>query len=247
MEQILADFRPLPLEKSMPQIPISNELPIDTGGTKSLGKRAYLHLREALVSGRLKPGDRISVNALADSMNLSRTPVREAISWLETDGLIAHEPSLGRVIARLDHQMVNELTAVRIVLETAGVGMAAQNASAAEIELLQDMLIIEKSLLEEPVKRTRHNLRFHDAVHRCAHNRYLNSTLQSLQSPMLLLGPATAISPTRLKDAYAEHVQLVDAIARHDPAAAQEVITRHLVGGQRARISYLLKGSDDLI
>lgn len=228
----------------MSRNPPAKALPADQGGGRSLGQRAYQDLREAIEVGRLKPGDRVSVNALAENMKLSRTPVREAISWLETDGLITHEPALGRVVARMDHQMVNELTTIRIVLEATGVGMAARNASVAEIEVLRDMLAIEKAILHEPVKRERHNLRFHDAVHRCAHNRYLISTLQSLQTPMLLLGPATASDPTRLEDAYAEHVELVDAIARHDVEAAREAITRHLIGGQRARISHLLQELD---
>jgi DNA-binding GntR family transcriptional regulator len=218
---------------------------VDGAVTKSLGQVAYEHLREAIENGRLKPGDRVSVNGLAEMMSLSRTPVREAISWLETDGLIAYEPTLGRVIASLDHQMVNELSAIRVVLEATGVGLAARNASAAEIEVLRDMLVIEKSILSDPVKRERQNRRFHEAIHRCAHNRYLISTLSALQTPMLLLGPATASEPARLEVAYGEHVELVDAIARHDAEKAQEIITRHLVTGQRVRIKHILEKMSD--
>lgn len=225
----------------MPTARISKAATIEENTTKSLGQVAYEYLRDAIENGILKPGDRVSVNALADMMNLSRTPVKEAITWLESDGLITHEPSRGRVVAELDHQMINELSAIRIVLETAGVGLAARNASEAEIDVLRDMLAIEKSILNDPVKRERHNRRFHEAVHRCAHNRYLISSLKALQTPMLLLGPATTGDPARLKDAYAEHVELVDAIAQHDSEKAQEIITRHLIGGQRARIKHILQ------
>lgn len=218
---------------------------VDDNPTKSLGQVAYETLRDAIENGILKPGDRVSVNALADMMNLSRTPVKEAITWLESDGLIAHEPSRGRVIAELDHQMINELSAIRLVLETTGVGLAARNASEAEIDVLRDMLAIEKSVLNDPIKRERHNRRFHEAIHRCAHNRYLISSLKALQTPMLLLGPATASDPARLQDAYAEHIELVEAIARHDSEKAQEVITRHLNSGQRARIKHLLRKLDE--
>jgi len=214
--------------------------------SKSLGQVAYERLREALVQGTLGPGDRISVNGLADAMELSRTPVREAISVLETEGLIVHEPGTsGRRVAQLDHQMVNELTEIRIVLERAGVAMAAQNASQAEIEVLRELVDMEKAVMGDPARRARLNDRFHDAVHRCAHNRYLNRTLAALQSPMLLLGPATAHDPKRLRDAHAEHRELVEAIARRDVDAAQEVITRHLVGGQRVRIAHLLQALRD--
>ena len=207
---------------------------------KSMGQAAYDQLLEAIETGVLKPGDRISVNGLADTLAISRTPVREAISWLETDGLIVHEAYLGRVVAELDRQMVTELYAMRLVLETTAAGLAAQNASAAEIEVLKEMLVTEQTTLGDSMRRERHNRRFHEAIYRSAHNRYLLTTLKALQTPMILLGPATASDPSRVESAYAEHVQLVDAIARHDAEAAQEAMRLHLVGGQRTRISYML-------
>ncbi len=211
----------------------------------SLGRVAYDQLHEAIETGLLKPGDRISVNALAETLKISRTPVREAISWLETDGLIVHEAYHGRVVGSLNIQMVNELYAIRKVLEVAAAGMAAQNASDAEIMVLREMLDFEKSIFQNPVERERHNRRFHKAIYRSANNRYLISTLSALQTPMILLGPATAADPKRLQSAYEEHVELVDAIGRHDVAAAQDSMARHLASGHRVHLSYLLHHAPD--
>jgi len=207
---------------------------------QSLGRVAYERLHEAIETGLLKSGDRISVNALAETLKISRTPVREAISWLETDGLIVHEPHLGRVVGSLDIQMVNELYAIRQLLEVAAAGMAARNASDAEISVLQEMLEFESSVFDKPMERERHNRGFHKAIYRSAHNRYLLSTLSALQTPMVLLGPATAVDPSRLHTAYEEHIELVDCITRHDVEGAKASMARHLTAGQRARISYLL-------
>lgn len=215
--------------------------PLTETASRSMGQTAYERLHEAIETGSLKPGDRISVNALAELLQMSRTPVREAIAWLETDGLIVHEPYHGRVVASLDRQMVTELFAIRLVLETTAAGLAAQNASEAEIEVLQDMLELEKSVLGDPIRRERHNRRFHEAIYRSAHNRYLLTTLKALQTPMILLGPATASDPARLESAYTEHVQLVESIARHDADAAREAIRTHLTGGQKARIRHMMQ------
>jgi DNA-binding GntR family transcriptional regulator len=212
-----------------------------TNKNKSMGQAAYEQLHEAIETGALKPGDRISVNGLADSMNISRTPVREAIAWLETDGLIVHEPYLGRVVAQLDHQMVTELYAIRLVLETAAAGLAARNASDAEIKVLQDMVAFEASVLHQPIERERHNRRFHEVIYRSAHNRYLLSTLSALQTPMILLGPATASHPERVDEAYAEHRELVKAIAARDAEASQHVMRQHLEAGQRVRIATMMR------
>jgi len=211
----------------------------------SLGQVAYERLHEAIETGVLKPGDRISVNGLAEALEISRTPVREAISWLETDGLIVHQPYVGRVVAHMDIQMINELYAMRQLLEVAAAGMAAQNASEAEISVLREMVEVEASLLDQPVERERHNRAFHKAIYRSAHNRYLLSTLSALQTPMVLLGPATAVDPDRLGTTYGEHVELVDCIARHDVEGAKDCMSRHLAAGQRARVSYLLRRKQD--
>lgn len=211
---------------------------------KSLGQVAYGKLHEFIETGVLKPGDRISVNGLAEKLKISRTPVREAIAWLETDGLIVHEPYRGRVVASLDRQLVTELYAMRLVLETTAAAMAAQNASEAEVEVLQDMLVLEQAALDDPIRRERLNRRFHQAIYSSAHNRYLLTTLKSLQSPMILLGPATASDPARVQSAFAEHQQLVESIARHDAEGAREAMRRHLVGGQRTRIHYMLARED---
>ncbi|MDP2005532.1 MAG: GntR family transcriptional regulator [Rubrivivax sp.] len=208
---------------------------------RSMGQAAYEQLHEAIETGQIKPGDRVSVNALAETLQMSRTPVREAIAWLETDGLIVHEPYLGRVVASLDRQMITELYAIRLVLETTAAGLAAQNASEAEVAVLQDMLAMEQQVLADPIRRERHNRRFHEAIYRSAHNRYLLTSLKALQSPMVLLGPATASDPGRLESAYAEHIDLVDSIARHDVDGARAAITRHLAGGQRSRLRYMMQ------
>ncbi|MFC4275623.1 GntR family transcriptional regulator [Achromobacter aloeverae] len=207
---------------------------------ESMGQTAYRQLREAIETGVLAPGDRISVNGLADQLSISRTPVREAIAWLETDGLIVHQPYLGRVVAQLDHQMVNELYAVRMMLEPAAAAMAARNATDAEIAVLKEMVVFEQSILDNAIERARHNRRFHEAVYRTAHNRYVISTLNALQTSMILLGPATANNPDRLKTAYAEHVDLVECIAARDANGAEKLIARHLAEGQRVHIKYLL-------
>lgn len=205
-----------------------------------MGEMAYDRLLEAIETGVLKPGDRISVNGLADTLQVSRTPVREAVAWLETDGLIVHEPYRGRVVAELDRQMVTELYAMRMVLETSAAGLAAQNASESEIEELKEMLVFEKSVLQDPIRRERQNWLFHETMYRSAHNRYLITTLKALQIPMVLLGPATASDPSRLESAYLEHIELVNRIAQHDADGAREVMRQHLMGGQRSRITYMI-------
>jgi DNA-binding FadR family transcriptional regulator len=130
-----------------------------------------------------------------------------------------------------------------LVLETAAAGLAARNASDAEIKVLQDMVAFEASVLHQPIERERHNRRFHEVIYRSAHNRYLLSTLSALQTPMILLGPATASNPGRVDEAYAEHQELVKAIAARDADASQHVMRLHLEAGQRVRIATMMRAA----
>jgi DNA-binding GntR family transcriptional regulator len=207
----------------------------------SLGRRAYEQLREAIEIGELKPGSPVRETDLAEQLSMSRTPIQRAITWLEADGLIAHEPYRGRVIARLDYQMVVELYAIRLVLEPAGAALAARNASEVEISALRDMLDVERGLLGDSLRRERHNRLFHEAIYRGAHNRYLLNTLNALYSPMLLLGHATEMDPGRLQTAYDEHGEMVAAIERRDAEAAEDVMRQHLKRGQKVRVEAMLK------
>jgi DNA-binding GntR family transcriptional regulator len=210
-------------------------------GQESRGVRAYQLLREAIATGRRKPGDRVLEKELAASLEMSRTPVREAIAALEADGLVSIDGARGRVVTKLDYQSVMELYAVREVLEATAAGLAARNASDMEILALREMLSLEEQILDEPGKLADHNRRFHEAIYHCSHNRYILKMLQYIQTGMLLLQPAGRTGPARRETGLAEHRAIVDAIEARDPAASEAAIRHHVRQAQQARIKLLLQ------
>ena len=154
-----------------------------TGGKGLRGVRAYDRLREAIATGRLKPGARVLESELATLFDMVRTPVREAIAALEADGLVLLDGARGRVVTKLDYQSVMELDAVREVLESTAAGLAARNASDMEIVALRDMLEIEAQILDHPGRLADHNRRFHEAIYYCSHNRYILKKCRSRSRP----------------------------------------------------------------
>ena len=103
------------------------------------GEAAYQHIRSAIQAGRLKSGERLREIDLAKQIGLSRTPIREALSRLEAEGLVAHDATRGVVVAELDYSMVTELYYMREVLEGTAARLAAQHASDVEISILSDL------------------------------------------------------------------------------------------------------------
>lgn len=218
-----------------------DEAPDHAGGKGSRGGTAYQRLREAIATGKLKPGSRVLESELATLLDMSRTPIREAIAALEADGLVSIDGARGRIVTKLDYQSTMELYAVREVLEATAASLAARHASDMEIVALHDMLELERQILEDAGKLADHNRRFHEAIYYCSHNRYIVKMLQYIQTGMLLLGQITRTGDERLQTVLLEHQAIVDAIAAHDPAAAEAAIRKHVRGAQQARIKLLLR------
>jgi len=203
------------------------------------GAHAYHEMRDAILQGRLKPGQRVMEIELAEWLKVSRTPVREAIRRLEADGMIEHEPRNGLIVARLDRQAVPELYVMREVLEGTAARLCARHASDMEIVELTELVRLEQKLQGGPAALVTHNRRFHEAVHRGAHNRYLVKSLSAVNDSMWLLGRSQMSLPHRAKAALAEHAKLARAIEKRDPEAAETAARSHVLAAQRERLKRL--------
>ncbi len=216
-------------------MPDRNIKPLAT--RNGLGQQAYDRLLDQIQDGSLKPSERVVEEEIASRLGISRTPVREALQRLEAEGLLVHESRKGLAIATLDHQMVVELYRMREVLEGAAAAFAAQQASGDEIGVLTELCAIERGLLHDPSQGARHNRRYHQALYRTAHNRYLLKTLNSLTTALALLGNFTRQIEGRSEQTWQEHSAIAAAIASRDPAAAEAAARAHVRAAQRARLT----------
>ncbi|HUN70599.1 MAG TPA: GntR family transcriptional regulator [Burkholderiales bacterium] len=215
---------------------LARSAPRDGG---SLGATAYRRLQEAIRDGALAPGTRLREEDLAATLRMSRTPVREALRQLQSEGLVSQDAQRGMAVSRLDHQMMTELYLMRDVLEGAAARLAARHASEAEVAVLRDLVAVEARLGRDPQVLARHNQRFHEALYLAAHNRYLLRTLNALRDAMALLGETTYAARGRAETALAEHRAIVEAISAGDAAAAETAARAHIQGAQRTRIRML--------
>jgi DNA-binding GntR family transcriptional regulator len=214
------------------------------GPQESRGEVAYGRLKAAIQAGELRPGQRIRENEMADRLAMSRTPVREALRRLESDGLLTFAPYRGMVISKLDHQAVMELYSMREVLEGTAAGLAARHASDAEIAIVKDICESEPGAIGDPRKIASHNKHFHGALYRAAHNRYLLKTLNVLSDAMALLGMTTMAITGRSETAHGEHLAIVAAIEARDPATAEAAMRDHIRMAQRARLRLMFEEAE---
>lgn len=190
-------------------------------------KDAYALILEAIDSHVYKPGDRLVESELADRLGVSRTPVREALQRLETQGLLTRD---GRslIVASLDHTQMAELYVVRGTLEGLAARLAARHATPEELAVLRDMLAADQVLYNDPAALSRANRRFHKQIHLASHNRFLVQQLDLVHRSMALLATTSISAEGRGTDTLAEHGRIVAAIESGDGDAADAALRAHI-------------------
>ncbi|WP_374632115.1 GntR family transcriptional regulator [Ferrovibrio sp.] len=210
-----------------------------TGGlTAARGEFVYQELRERIQKRSLRSGDRLREVELAEQLNVSRTPIREALKRLEADGLVAFTQPRGFAVAQLDRGRVMELYAMREILEGAAARFAALQASDLEIQYLNE-LIAEQASIKTPDEAARHNIQLHKAISATAHNVYLLKALNILQDALALLSTTTFSHPGRMPVAWDEHAEIVKWISQRKPEEAERAAREHIRTAGSTRIRML--------
>ncbi|HTH97656.1 MAG TPA: GntR family transcriptional regulator [Stellaceae bacterium] len=201
-----------------------------------LGDAVFRVLRRALQDGVWRPGDRLREEEVARELNVSRTPVREALGRLQSKRLIEPGGAKGLVVRALDLGEILELYAMREILEGAAASLAAQHASSSEIDSLADINAAFRKPEIDAAEMARLNRLFHDTIVRAARNRYLQIALEELQDGIALLGDTTFSIAGRGATAHDEHHAILAAIAARKAEAAGEAARTHIREALRQRL-----------
>lgn len=199
--------------------------------------QAYTHIRQSILSGAFPPGMRLREAAIAASTNVSRTPVREALRRLSAEGLVELEANSGARVASWSKEDAEEITALRVVLESFAAELAAQKITDEEFEglrALQDELdaaVAAPGELDYDAIADFNN-RFHDRIVTIAGNLRLRAALtQVVQAPLILRKFATFDRP-RLERSMAHHREILAALEARDPAWAASAMRTHILAAR---------------
>ena len=206
--------------------------PLAEEETLSLGERAYLQLRDAIVRGVLPAGRKVSERSLATQLGISAQPVREALRRLEQDGMVVTLPRRGTVVAEVGPAQLAELGRIRAALEGVACALAAERVDAATLGTLVAILgrmqagtdARDTEALDEA------NEEFHALIHRTTGNLFLIRSLASLREyDHLGRHRAVGSTPRDLPKALAEHRGIVAALKKRDPALAEARMRQHIL------------------
>ena len=214
----------------------SRLLPLDRS---SLRARVVDTIRNAIVQGRLRPGDKIPEVELAEQLGVSRTPIREAIRILEQQGLVATRPKNGTYIARLDPDEARDSLLVRAALEELAVRQALERSSSEEWDAicasLDEIVQGMEAALErgDQVAAIELDTRFHTLLIESAGNAYLSRTWSAVGLPFLIWAPERELYP--LAEAASSvgfterHRELVAFFRRRNLDESAQAIRSHIL------------------
>lgn len=206
----------------------------------SRSQQIYESLIEALRNGTYAPGDRIRAEDVARLFDVSRTPVREALSRLQERGLL-EMTATGLAVARLGRQGVLELYALRELLEGAAARFAAQHASPSDLQAMRQISEAFAAAQGNPARAAQINRAFHDALYEAAHNRFVTGVLAGLHDTLMLLPSTTFAVEGRQDKAVVEHAAILAAIEARDPEAADACAREHIRSARDARLSMMFE------
>lgn len=198
-------------------------------------KDPHALILSAIEDGIYSPGDRLVESELAERFGVSRTPVREALQRLETQGVLIRD-ARSLIVASLDHNQLAELYTVRAELEALAARLAARHATPEEIRVLARMVAADRQGDLDPRALAQSNRRFHHQIHLASHNRYLVQQLDMLHRSMALMARTTLAAEGRAPRALDEHQAIVDAIAAGDGDAAAAALRAHISNAYETRL-----------
>jgi DNA-binding GntR family transcriptional regulator len=187
-------------------------------------------LREAIMSGHFKPGERLVETDLCEQLQISRTSLREAIRVLSSEKLVVLVPNKGPSVAEISWEEATQIYHVRKMLEGELAAQAARNMSDAEIEKMQRALAdFDRAVkTEDAPLRISATTNFYDALIRGSGNQIIGDLIHNLQARINFLRVQTMSSPGRAKNSNRELKKIGDAIAKHDVRAARAAAVDHV-------------------
>jgi DNA-binding GntR family transcriptional regulator len=204
------------------------------GGTpfaaSSRATGVYREIKRRITDLQYRPGDKLSEAKLASELGLGRSPVRTALSRLQSEGWIEISPQSGTFVRGLSEQEVKEILETRLLLESYLAGLAAKRISDGELAKLEHAFAefgeaVSQDRLDEYLEL---DLQFHLSIYQAAGNRLIANILINLIDKVRWIRRASTGSPVRIRDAFQEIRLVYQALRVRDEQGAAAAMHRHI-------------------
>ena len=202
---------------------------------KSLGHHIFTHLKKAILKGDISPGSRLIENKIARDLEISRTPVREALHKLEREGLIKQIPQGGYAVTGLTREDIEDLFGIRSLLESYAAGLAAKNPAQEDLVLLeQKNREFQRCLDQDQLGRLSEiNTEFHDILYSMSGRPLLIKMISQIQAQTYRFRNIILIDKKNAEISLKLHIALVKALKKRDTDQVEKLLKKHILRGRR--------------
>ncbi len=193
-------------------------------------------LREQIFAHQMAPGSWVDEQSLALQLGISRTPMREAIKVLAAEGLITMHMNRGAYVTEVDRRDLEQIFTVLSLLEGQAAKETALRATEDQLTELDNLHHrLEKAAADRDLDQFFEiNVKFHELIQGIAGNRWMNNTIADLRKVLKLQRRDSLNRTGRMQNSVIEHRQILEAILKRDPIAAEAAMRKHLAHGLEA-------------
>jgi len=197
--------------------------------------RVMQEMEAAILSGALKPRERLVEMDLISRYGVSRTVIREALQRLEARGLIRTAPFRGATVADLTVEEIDELYFARVAIEKTAAGLVLNHIRPEEIQRLKARVReLENHLRRKSPQMIEKDLEFHRAVYQTCRNRYLCEIIDFLRTKAHIVGYNAWSLPQRIEQSILEHRAILRAIEERNRPRLEKLVVKHITFSKRS-------------
>lgn len=193
--------------------------------------RVYRAIRKDILNGTLPPAARLVELQLASQLDVSRTPVREALKRLAAEGLVALDPVRGMVVREINPSEAEDIYMIREVLDGLSARLAAERISPTALGKLHVLTELMQQAADdhrwEAVVQM--NISFHEVLYSAAGNERLSLIARSLEESVRRFSTMAFSHPERVADVIEEHAEIIHSLEERDPDRAEQITRRHMI------------------
>lgn len=205
---------------------------LKAGNVKSLREIVVESLRDAIVSGKFKPGDHLRERELSEIMSVSTTPIKEAFRILGHEGLVETIPRRGTFVSELADTSIEELQILRASVEGLCARFAAIKITDEKLSDLKKQIGIMESLIKQDGKSKKlveENTKFHRQIRDAGNNPMIAKILTNISSFDKAFRKRALQVDKEVKEGYSEHRGIFEAIEARNPELAEERMKQHIL------------------
>ena len=202
----------------------------EKSGHGSLGNRIFDILRDRILNGEYKTGQKLNELKLASELKISRTPIREALKQLELEGLVMSVPNKGVYVKGFSPRDIDDMFEIRLALEGLAIQLAIERMDEVHLTKIKEIFELMEfyTLKKDKDKINDLNILYHETIYQATQSTYFEQLLKDIHYYVSVTSRHSIQKPERLESALVEHRAILDAIVEGNKEKAKYTIQKHI-------------------